>query len=259
MRAILSALVLLAALPATAQDSTALRLRISAEDVISSRTVDLGERRVTFEKVRPLSLPPIEEPAQQQPDAAALAEFEEQAAKARARRHVFVSGTVYVSEDDPQGAKSLVRLWSNKQRQPIEMWINANMLWFGGFADYETAEADYSLMLLMSAISVDRMTEAARQAGVEVPDLQIPDFREDDTGEIRIVQGDPAAPDLEPIRSLMQLYATDKLRLEAAYERRRAEAEAKRLEELADPPEEKDIRIRYWRLDQPAEREAVIR
>jgi hypothetical protein len=234
------------------------RLRVSGEDILSTRTVDLGERRVTFEKVRPLSLPPIPEAIRPELDAAAIAKLEAFAEQARKQHHVFVSGTVYL-RDDPQGAKSLVRLWSHRQRQPVSMWVNANMLWFGGFADYETEDADYSLMLLMSAISLDGMAEAARQAGVEWPDPQIPDFGEDDTGEIRIVEGEPSAAELEPIRSLMQLYRTDKARLEAAYAQRLAAAEVRRLERLADPPEKKDIRVRYWRLDQPAEKEAVIR
>jgi hypothetical protein len=235
------------------------RLRVSGKDVLSTRTVDLGERRVTFERVRPLSLPPIPEAVHQEPDPAVMAALEAFAEEVRKRHYVFVSGTVYLRDDDPQGAKSLVRLWSNRQRQPVSMWINANMLWFGGFADYETEDADYSLMLLMSAISLDGMAEAARKAGVEWPDPQIPDFGEDDTGEIRIVEGDPTAAELEPIRSLMRLYRTDKARLEAAYAQRVAAAEARRLERLADPPEKKDIRVRYWRLDQPAEKEALIR
>ena len=217
------------------------RLPVTGEDILSTQTVELGERRVTFEKVRPLSLPPIREAVHQEPDPAVIAALEAFAEEVRKRHHVFVSGTVYLRDDDPQGAKSLVRLW------------------FGGFADYETEDADYSLMLLMSAISLDGISEAARQAGVEWLDPQIPDFGEDDTGEIRIVEGEPSVAELEPIRSLVRLYRTDKARLEAAYAQRVAAAEARRLERLADPPEKKDIRVRYWRLDQPAEKEAVIR
>ncbi len=235
------------------------RLRVAGEDILSTRTVDLGERRVTFEKVRPLSLPPIREAVRTELDGTAIADLEAFAEQVREQHYVFVSGTVYVRNADPKSAKSLVRLWSNRKGQPLSVWVNANMLWFGGFAEYEAEEGDYSLMLLMSETPVEAWEEAARMGGHEAPDFQIPEFGEDDTGEIRIVEGDPSATELEPIQSLMRLYRTDKARLEAAYEQRRAEAEARRLEREADPPEKKDIRIRFWRLDQPAEKAAVIR
>ena len=49
---------------------------------------------------------------------------------------------------------------------------------------------------------------------------------------------------------MMELYRKDKARMKYAHELRTAEAERKRLERLADPPELKNLNIRYLRLDE---------
>lgn len=251
MKPLFPAVVLLIAIPTFSEEiepSPKPRLQTSGEDVIQSRTVDLGERQVTFEKIRPLSLPPIPEPPERT-EVELSAEQLQALEEARVVQHIFLGVTVYVPDEGPDAAKSLVRYWCRQGKQPVSMWINANMVWVGAFAEYETEEASYSLMMLPTEYRFETMRRVAALSGREWQEPDIPKFDDDGTGEIRVIEGNPSEAELEPIKALMELYRTDKVRLRALYEQRLAEAEQKRLEREADPPEKKDLRIRYWRLD----------
>lgn len=251
MKPLLPAVALLTAISAFSEEiepSPKPRLQTFAEDVIQSRTVDLGERQVTFEKIRPLSLPSIPEPPEQvevELSTEQLQAFEE----AKKVQHIFLGVTVYIPDEGSEAAKSLVRYWCRQGEQPVSMWINANLLWVGAFAEYESEEVSYSLMMFPSEYRFETLRRVAALSGQEWQEPDIPEFDGDGTGEIRVIEGNPSEAELEPIKALMEHYRTDKVRLRELYEQRLAEAEQKRLEREADPPEKKDLRIRYWRLD----------
>lgn len=263
MKALLPILFLLATFSLEAEERQASpkpRLTTSSDDLLSSRTVDLGERRVTFERIRPLSLPPIPEAPAETPTQEAIEAMSSHVREAtKDRRFTFVGATVYVTDEGPEAAKSLVRFWPNQGEAPVSMWVNANMIWLGVTSQYESDEAVYDLMMLPTEYRIDLMQNAARLAGREWEAPKLPDFGSHGTGEFRVIEGNPTAADLAPFKALMKLYRTDKVRLRADYERRVAEARQRRLEREANPPEKKDLRIRYWRLDEPAVKEAIIR
>ena len=205
---------------------------------------------VRFEKLRPLSLPPIPEPVRAELDPEQAAAFQEAAREAmKDRRFVFVGATVYVPEGDPDQAKSFVRFWPQPGGEAVSMWVNANMIWLGGFADYQTEDTVYSLLMACSVTDIEKREEMSRLSKFEWEAPDIPEFPEGEASFV-VVEGDPAPDDLKPFESLMEVYRTDKARLKYAHELRVAEAERRRLERLADPPELKNLNIRYWRLDE---------
>ena len=258
----------MAVMPVLAQDS-APRLQVDAEDVLSTHTVRSGERNVTFQKIRPLSLPPIPEPEAKEPlTEAQLEEFRNSIPEELlTRRHVFVGATAYVvrDEDGKEQYYSRVRYWLDYQAGAVEFWTNANFIWLSGqMCDFKVGNQVFSLMLASSVMDVDKMELlAAKQQQGEtewapaIPDF--PEFEDAAASSIQVIEGNPSEEDLGPIWALLSYYDENKQRLKTAYEDRKAAYEAKRLQELANPPEKKDLIIRHWRLDQPSEKAAVIK
>lgn len=244
------------------------RLQVAAEDVLSTHTVRSGERDVTFCKIRPLSLPPIPEPAPRvELTEAQIEEFRQSIPeKYRTRKHLFVGASAYVVKDENGNEEyySHVRYWPDYQGETVEFWTNANFVWLSGqMAEFEIGEQWYSLMLASSVVDVSAMELLAQQQDpdavwkINIPDF--PEFEEAAPSSIQITKGNPSEEALAPVRALLSYYDANKLRLKTSFEQRRADAEVRRLQRLADPPEKKNLIIRHWRLDQPAEKAAIIR
>lgn len=227
------------------------RVVFQPEDILQTRVKDLGDRIVTFQKVAPIELPPIPEPVPPAPitDPAALALLAEMRQNYKESRFLFVGATTYVLDREAETFRTQVRYWAQGKREPIEFWVNANFLWLGGFADFETAEARYSLLMAMSEIDVGRRAEVYQRFGhlIEIPEMPL--FEDDSKASFVLVSGNPDEEELAPIRSLLELYNSDKDRLRLAYEGRKEAAEERARELRENPPEKKDLRIRYWRLD----------
>lgn len=244
------------------------RLQVDSEDVISTRSVMAGEREVVFQKLRSLSLPPIPEPEMREP----MTEEELEAWREsipefyRTRKHLFVGASAYVVKDENGNEEyfSKVRYWPDYQGEAVEFWTNANFIWLSGqMADFEIGGQVFSLMLASSVVDVGAWEALAEQQGAEgswVPN--VPDFPEFDNAagsSIQVIEGDPGDEALAPIRALLSYYDANKPALKASYEQRRVDSEVRRLAREADPPERKKLIIRHWRLDQPAEKAAIIR
>ena len=226
------------------------RLVVSEGDVLQTWNVVIGTQTVSFQKLRPLTLPVIPEPAMVETEPEKTEALRQAAREyAKKRRFVFVGATVYVPDNDPDKAVSLVRFWPNAGGEAVTMWVNANMLWLCGTAEFKTDEMVYSLMMMCSEFDIERRK---RIAGMSKFAWQAPEFPEFPNGDITylVVDGTPAADDLKPFDSFLELYRNDRTRLRRDYEMRKLEAERERLERLAAPPDVKAINIRYWRLDE---------
>jgi hypothetical protein len=226
------------------------RLVVSENDVIQTREVPLDRRMVRFQKLRPLGLPPLPAPAVTKSFPVESDAFPQESREAiKDHRFIFVGATVYVPDGDPDQAKSFVSFWPRQGGEAVSMWVNANMLWLGGFADFQTEDTVYSLLMACSMTEIAKSEETSRTSEQEWEAPEIPEFPEGDASFV-VVEGQPEPGDMEPFESLIKLYRKDKARLKHAYEMRMAEAERQRLERLADPPELKNLNIRYWRLDE---------
>lgn len=224
------------------------RLVFEPDDIVSSRSRDLGERQVTFQKVAPIALPPIPEPssavegAQNQGFAARLGYFKE-------RQFVFVGASAFVTADAPDQPRSYVRYWPTRGGEPVGLWINANLLWMTGFAEFETGEKVYSLLMAISRVDLKRQADIATRFRQIYQAPEVPHFPDKTRASFVVVEGNPTKEDLAPIQALVDLYNSDKERLRLAYEGR-LEAAAERARELREnPPKKKNLLIRYWRLD----------
>ncbi|MFT4177521.1 MAG: hypothetical protein QM627_12825 [Luteolibacter sp.] len=213
------------------------RLVFQPDDVVSSRTKEVGERLVTFQKVEPIELPALPRPPAHIPTAEGMEILEQVEETAVKRQFVLLGATVDAS--NPSKPRSYIQIWPNRPNaRPLGIWINANFLWLTGFAEVEAGDTIYSLLM---SISTDHVAKTARS--------EIPEF-DDSQASFFVTEGYPQEEDLAPIRALVTLYNKDKDRLRLAYEGR-MEAEAERARELRkNPPARKNLVVRYWRLDE---------
>lgn len=233
------------------------RLVFQPDDVIASRYKELGERVVTFQKVAPIELPPLPEPASAEgvlPDTEALAQAREEYQK---RRFVFLGASAYVSTQNPDQPRSYVRIWpSRPNAEPIGIWVNANFLWLTGFAEVEAGDTIYSLLMAISSTEVDNPAKVAAKLRRDSAAPEAPEF-DDTQASFVVAEGSPTEEDLAPIRALVALYNKDKERLRLAYQGRMEAAEERARELRENPPAKKNIVVRYWRLDQAGQNGAT--
>lgn len=224
------------------------RLVFEPDDIVSSRSRNFGERQVTFQKVAPINLPPMPEPAptvqgaRNQDFSARLGDFKE-------RHFVFVGASAFVAADAPDQPRSYVRFWPTRGGEPVGLWINANLLWMTGFAEFETGEKVYSLLMAISRVELKRQADIATRFRQQYQAPGIPDFPDKTKASFVVVEGKPTSEDLAPIQAMVDLYNSDKERLRVAYEGRLEAAEERARELRENPPEKKNLLIRYWRLD----------
>lgn len=232
------------------------RLVFAPEDVIASRTRELGQRLVTFEKVSPLELPPVisAPPVPTSPTEEGTGD-----SGVAARHFGFITATTYLSEDAPNSPRTYVRYWPTPGAPPVSLWVNANLLWLTGFAEFASGEDSYSLLLAITQASVQQLADVPSRAASEYQAPALPAFPGDEQATFVVVGGTPTEADLAPIRGMIDFYNRDKERLRLAYQGRMA-AVAEKEQELKDnPPSKKNLVVRYWRLDQAGQNGATTK
>jgi hypothetical protein len=232
------------------------RLVFEQEDLRKVTVRTLGQRVITFEKVAPITLPPIPDP-QPQAKAEPSQAFLHNLPESKKRQFVFLGASAYQFSDSEEHPRSFERFWPTPGGKPVSLWINANLLWITGFGEFETAEVHYSLLMVITPVNVERLASLAAQAGREHALPEIPEFTDESTASIIVVEGNPTENELAPIRSLAALYNTDKDRLKGAYMGRMKLAEEQARKVRENPPEKKNIVLRYWRLDAAGQNETA--
>ncbi|MCW1922550.1 hypothetical protein OKA05_08285 [Luteolibacter arcticus] len=227
------------------------KLVVAPEDVIETKTVEAGERQITIEKIAPLQLPLVPEPAQ--PPDPLSPEVQQQLLELgethRETTFVFIGATIFQAADLP-GPRTLVRVWDQETQASYSCWSSANWNWLGGVGSFQGEDGrQYALIMSHSSMDVDGWSEFLEEQGTA---YDLPTVPELPAGEASFVvsEGAPAAEALSPVVALHQLYNKDGERLKAAYEGRQR-AQQEREEFLrANPPRPKGIVIRHWRMDE---------
>lgn len=224
-------------LTVSAQAPTAEDLGIEPQDILSTEVRHDGRRRITFQELDPAAMavkeqqlqPPPTAPIPQEPPSGM-----DEPPAGKPIRQLGLGASVHIADPAlPENAVTFLKIQPAGGGAPISLWINANFLWLTGApSEIETAHARHSLMLLASA------------GGGGVPE-NLP-FPQDGKASLIIAEGDPTAEQLEPIDALLALYDRDKALLRERYEQKVREAAEKEAARLADPPEKKNIIIRYW-------------
>jgi hypothetical protein len=227
------------------------KLVIAPEDILETKVHDLGDRRITTQKVSPIELPPI--PAPPPPpdplDPAVQARMQALREKHAQTTFVLIGATVYRSAAFPAGARTRLTIQGQKGGL-VTCWSSADWELLGGTGGFVDQEGrKYALIMICSRMDLDRWADfSAHRGGIYKPPA-IPPIP---PGEATFVvsSGDPSPAALAALGALHDLYNKDLEVLKARRTARNAEHLAREAERRANPPQPKDIVIRHWRLDE---------
>ena len=107
-----------------------------------------------------------------------------------------------------------------------------------------------------STTEVESFDEIDSKIGAEYGAPKMPHFRNADTASFGVVSEKTSNESLSAIQAIHELYNNDLPILKNAWAGRKRAAEDRAAFLKANPPEKKDISIRYWRMD-PAGRKGV--
>jgi hypothetical protein len=224
------------------------RVIFQPDDVKICRVESLGDRAVSFEKVTPMILPaPVEEVST---SSTIDPQMQQRLRPKKARKNIFLSASVYQPADESGSVVTLVKYWPRKDGSAVTLWVNANFLWLTGFGEYETPETHYSLMMAVSKLNLATQAQLAERAGRTFEPPAFPEFPDHGQATIIVQDGNPTDEELAPIKALIQLYNTDKEKLKQASEQRVAASEERARIARENPPEKKNIVLKYWRVDE---------
>ena len=217
--------------------ATAPALDPNSPDVQSSKTYDLGDRRMVVQEVTEATLPIQPPPAPPAPAATGtkLSDAVLAARKAMAaKRHTLnFGGSVYITADGT--CRSLITCYPFDGSPPVGFWssVDWDLFRVGGFNTPEGTQ--YILMTMVSTpIDIAQTTAAWAKRGRAYQSPAIPEFPAG-AASYRIVSGEPTAAVLAYLDAIHAFHDREHATLVAAQQQRE---EARRLaDEAAKQPQ----------------------
>jgi hypothetical protein len=222
---------------------------VPAADVLDSKTIQQDGRKITFQKIAPIALPPpVIAPVFDPTDPATQARVEAFREETPSDDFIFVGANILKPKDEP--TLSLVDIWPQGQKEPVVFWSSADFGLLSGFASFVGSDnLTRSLFLMWSTSHLETRYDLERELGPDGP--KIPDLPPG-KATFQIISGNPSKLTLTGIQSLHDLYNNEYERLLTAYQGRERARLQQEAELKANPPKPKDLVINYWRIDPPA-------
>jgi hypothetical protein len=224
---------------------------VAAKDVISTKTVQQGDRTITIQRIKPIPMPqsvpvPAPEPLEISEQAAMLERATEISEPQPKWDFLMVAATVFQFMDAPP--RTMVTYWPGGMGESVTFWSSADFRLLEGFTNFVAADGHaYSIMLMLNN------QETASTADLQASDgPQLPDFP---NGKATFTLSDDAPADpqlLAPFQALHDIYNNEQPRLLHAWQGRERARLQREAEFKANPPQSRDVTIRYWRTKLPA-------
>lgn len=212
--------------------------------MIESVEVDLGRRKITYNRAETPDLKPQPAPIQTErqevaPTAEDLAAI--RAWEAKLHSSLFLSVTVF------DGTFSELRWWDEGHENVV--WSNVNFLHFSPFADLETKDAYYSVMLWGWETTSEEMRSLNALAKspsemIVLPPARLPALSA--AGPRWIASGKLTEQAIRAMRDFHDYYRIHGSTLAADYHRREEEARAHEAWLRANPPQPKDTTVTFF-------------
>jgi len=227
------------------------KLVIAPQDVLDSKSTDLGDRRITIQKVAPIELPaPAEAAAVPAISAEQRTAFIARRQQAKPRVLLMMAVTIVHSESySGDKFRTRIRWSSDDHTRQFEVISNIDGNWLGGgFSEFETATNHYSLFCSPGNEDVDRLSALMASKGRAYQPPAIPEALPQGDPAFVVTEGAPTAEELAPIQAVHDLFKSQGETLRLAYEARKQASQQRDAEAKANPPKPKDIVLHYWRM-----------
>ncbi len=223
--------------------------------ILSSKLVHECGRKVSIQRVADPQLPelPPPPPPMTEEELEALRqspEFQEFAEKHIEQVHFIVSATVY------DHRITRLRWWPDLGKQEsFECWSNFDWNHMTGFCQFQGRGNLYCTLIMGigNAPTAEERREM-RARGIEIPEPELPDLPSlEENGPVyMLTEGDESdAKAMELMDVLHDLYEAENERLVAAYQGREIARKEREAFLKANPPQPKDVVLRYWRKENP--------
>ena len=229
------------------------KLVIAPEDVMDTKTFDLGDNLITTQKITPIELPPIPEPPPPPDplDPAVQARIQAMRENRQATHFVMIGATVYRSTAFTNGPRTKITSWGGQSREPVVCWSSADWTLLGrtGSVVGESGQK-FEFMMAGGSIDLDRWSAFIAQRGTGT--YQSPAIPEIPAGEASFVvtEGQLPPKTMEALNALHDLYNDKLATLQANFEAREQERRERDEYLRLNPPQPKNIVIRHWRMDE---------
>lgn len=215
--------------------------------VLSTTVQQQGGRNVTIHRVADPGLPERVEPIRSEldlDDPQVQAWLEQQRHAPKKLRLTIISATVFDHET------TFLRWWVFDDDGPPEefqAYSNVDFNHLTGFGTYEVGDVQFGLLMGIGNSDAAGRQRFAEARGLESPEPALPALA-DGGPRYAITQGDTTNTDgVALIDGLHELYRNEKERLVTAYEGREQARREREAFLKANPPQPKDITLRYWR------------
>lgn len=213
---------------------------VAPQDILDSKTIEQGGRKITIQQIKPIALSPpaqapldVADPAVQQrltlaTDPSAVSDI------------VFVGASVFHPHAGP--VRTCATICLSGPGRSATLWSSADfglLAEISAFADASGAE--HGLAMAWSPLEIESLTDAA-DPGTIVPPLTA------GAATFIITEGAPDAATLAAIQGLHDIYNRDLTRLQTARAAREQARLAQEAEFKARPPKPKDIVLNYWNV-----------
>ncbi len=191
--------------PPPAAPRPVLKVEVPAENIIDSQTIVKDDQTIIVQQISPVELPPIPIPTEPTPPTPEqIAARAARIANAPKYRTLMLSCTVYDHQH------TLIT-WTSQGKTPIEVfkaWSNVNFHYFNTIYRFKKNDTIYSF--LHGIGDEDTAKAAARYArfGRTYTLPHIPTLPTDPATQptYQIIQGNPTAEDIAPIKGLHEIY-----------------------------------------------------
>ncbi|WP_367872278.1 hypothetical protein [Luteolibacter sp. Populi] len=225
-------------------------LAIKPEDVLQSETQQLEDRSITIERVSPIELPAVPEPAAApEPTPEDLERWQQLRENMPQTTLLSVGATIYHAAALNGEARTLLLVRDQQDGKYFKCWSSADWrLFSGGNAQLEIEGRRYGLMMFPSTVDLDRWAQLYASRGLV---FVAPVFPEIPAGNASFVvsEGNPTPEALEAITAFHQHYNSHLQEMRTAFQAREL-AQQQAAEKLRNNPvQPKNIVIRHWRMD----------
>ena len=228
--------------------------KVRSRDILSTRIQVEDGGTVTVHEIKPVALAePLATGNMEGDDTAPMDGNSAEEENAGTTGTMLLSATVYRFSNGTM-PRSHVRYWPDGAKEPVHLWSSADFaLIAGGIHSFvDSKGATHALMLAWSETELTRLDEIRLEGEARTLFGKIPNLA-DEPASFHTVGPEANEEILLPIRSLHDLYNSNREALQKACQARKEAEQRRDAASKAEQSAPRNITLHYWRKEIPSE------